>query len=87
MSEKNVVSINKFKEMEINDLSDDEQLAEIIKAVINEGAKSVIIMGIADNGEGILAHTPLDSRFHVLGVLESMKQWIFINGLENGELD
>lgn len=87
MSEGNVVSINKFKEVEIGNMSDEEVLTDMIKAVLAEGSETVVILGISENGEGMLAHTPLKSRLHTIGVIESLKYWLFINGLENGELD
>lgn len=82
-----VISIDKFKEVEVGDISDEENMKDMLLAVLGEGCTTVIVVGIADNGEGVLAHTPLESRLHTMGVLTTMQHWLFKNGLDTGDLD
>ena len=85
----NVVSINKFKEREfdLEELNKEEVLKEMIDAILESDPSTLVVMGIAGDGEGMLAHTPMASRFAVIGALESIKQWLFSNGLDTGEID
>ena len=84
----NVVDLAKHKEIVADEeLTLEEGSKAMLDAVLAEEPETIIILALTKDGSGMLAHTPLASRLHTLGAIDTMHHWIFENGLSTSEID